>query len=539
MSSLLVVGIALILIIFVRYRRRNHSSISNIRGPASTSFLLGHLTEFHYNGTGETEIQWQNEFGNVVRFKAPLGEDRLSITDPTAIEHIFHYGGYRYMRPPERREQMKILTGEGLVWVEGDQHKRHKRIMLPAFGTAEARTFWPIFSGHVGKVTTIWQDMLASSKEGALDLNVASWISRAMLDVIGEAAFDYHIGALEHGHESELGRVWQSFILDSFNVHSPVALFMQNFLGYIPLEFFYHASKFLPGLAFKKVREAEEVSTRIARELLVNKSEDIIQGQSHRDLMTLLLKANGSENPKTQLSDDEICAEMRTILLAGHETTANTLGFSILELAKSPKMQNTLRAEIRAKAKELAAKGQFGFLPTDMEEMPYLQAFTKESMRYHPVTPVLHRQALEDDMVPLSKPVTTISGEEINQVFIPKGTKIAASVTAYNRNKGVWGPDADEFNPDRWLNRQKPAVSIGPFEGLLTFGGGRRACIGFRFATVEFQAFLVEFINNFEFLLNDRSGLVRRQESGGVMVPIVEGEVKVGVQLPMRVRRAP
>ena len=59
------------------------------------------------------------------------------------------------------------------------------------------------------------------------------------------------------------------------------------------------------------------------------------------------------------------------------------------------------------------------------------------------------------------------------------------------------------------------------------------------YRTVEFQAFLVEFINNFEFLLNDRSGLVRRQESGGVMVPIVEGEVKVGVQLPMRVRRAP
>lgn len=120
-------------------------------------------------------------------------------------------------------------------------------------------------------------------------------------------------------------------------------------------------------------------------------------------------------------------------MLAGQETTSNTLSFALLELAKRPDYQTRLRAEIRKMEQNLHERGDSEFTASDLDAMPFLQAVLREVLRFHPVVPHNFRQAARDDVLPLSKPITTLSGKVIREIPIHKGQRLTLSVAAYNR----------------------------------------------------------------------------------------------------------
>lgn len=140
-------------------------------------------------------------------------------------------------------------------------------------------------------------------------------------------------------------------------------------------------------------------------------------------------------------------------MLAGHETSATTLCWVLLELARHSDIQTKLRAEIRSTERAIHARGGSDFAAADLDGMPYLAAVLKvghirpvnldygfadanilqESMRYHPALYQNYRQAVHDDVLPLSKPITLTTGEKITKLPIPKGIKIIASIAGYNR----------------------------------------------------------------------------------------------------------
>ena len=120
-------------------------------------------------------------------------------------------------------------------------------------------------------------------------------------------------------------------------------------------------------------------------------------------------------------------------MLAGQETSSNTLSFALYELARHPHYQDKLRAEIRSMEASIRERGHSTFSSSDFDSMPFLQAFVREVLRFHPAVPHNYRQALRDDVLPLSKPLRTISGKLVNEVHIPKGTRLTLSVAAYNR----------------------------------------------------------------------------------------------------------
>jgi len=289
----------------------------------------------------------------------------------------------------------------------------------------------------------------------------------------------------------------------------------------------------------QRARLTNTLSRNVAKDLVQQKSQAILEGESNKDVMSLIVKGNASENPETRLSDDEMLAQMQIMILAGHETTANSLSWTALELCKHPEIQTKLRNEIRAMERKIRERGDSGFTAQDFEAMPYMNAVVKESLRFHPVVPNIHRQATKDDVLPLSKPIISTTGELLHELPIPKGTKIMASIAGYNRNTDIFGEDPHVFNPDRWLNSSegKKGTSVGVYANLFTFSGGLRACIGWRFAVLELQAFLVEIISNFELSLDVPMEKIRR-EACTVMVPTIEGQVEKGSQLPVRIKPA-
>ncbi|KAF5388796.1 hypothetical protein D9757_005650 [Collybiopsis confluens] len=179
--------------------------------------------------------------------------------------------------------------------------------------------------------------------------------------------------------------------------------------------------------------------------------------------------------------------------------------------------------------------GNRQFTVADFESMPYMTAVLKESMRIHPALYQNYRQAARDEVLPLSSPITTSNGEKITELPIAKGTKLVLSIASYNRNKKVFGEDADVYNPDRWLKvSEKKGPTVGVYGNLLTFSAGVRTCIGWRFALYNVQVLLVEIINNFE--LGPTRDLERlRREACLVMLPTLEGEEIKGENLPLQI----
>lgn len=139
-------------------------------------------------------------------------------------------------------------------------------------------------------------------------------------------------------------------------------------------------------------------------------------------------------SPHTRSTSNSDCVFCRrTLLLAGHETSATSTLWILLELARHPDVQDKLRSEIRAVEHAVHGRGDSEFTSKDFESMTYTTAVMKEAMRLHPALYHNYRQAARDDVLPLSKPILTTSGELIDKLPVPKGTKVFASIAGYNR----------------------------------------------------------------------------------------------------------
>jgi len=247
-----------------------------------------------------------------------------------------------------------------------------------------------------------------------------------------------------------------------------------------------------------------------------------------------LIRSNMSEDPKKALDEDEVLSQMATIILAGHETTASTTAWLLYELTRYSKDQQRAYAEIRDVRARVGAGVEL--TASDYDSMPFFNAVIKEVLRLHPIVPTLARQAANDDSIPLDFPITTTSGEDISRIPVSKGQRILVSIGIYNRLTQVWGEDANEWNPNRFLELKNQKTNLGVYANLLSFSAGVRSCIGWRFAIMELQAILFGLLENFEFA-PPPEGLDNIQRvPAGLMIPMIKNNWHKGVQMPLHVK---
>jgi cytochrome P450 len=272
----------------------------------------------------------------------------------------------------------------------------------------------------------------------------------------------------------------------------------------------------------------------ISNDLLIRsrREEDVNmkEAEEEKSIIGLLIKAEGQES-ELRMSGEEVLAQMKVLLLAGYETTSISLTWALIELSQHPDVQTRLREELLA----------FGPDPTYDQlkaNLPYLDAVVHEILRLHPSVPEFSRRAREDDVIPLSEPVRTESGEMTDSISIAKGSLMVISIRAINRSSAIWGPDAKEFKPDRWLTEDGISGKAKEVQGhrhLLTFVDGPRTCLGKDFAVAEFKAVLSVLVKNFVFEMRDGPNTQVEIARGILPRPRVVGEDGIGV--PLRVRR--
>jgi len=393
--------------------------------------------------------------------------------------------------------------------------------MNPAFAPQQVRELAEIFVEKALELRDIWSAEIVKH-DGVGPIECLSWMSRITLDIIGLAGFNYKFNALTLGPaKNELlksvSNIFQAgqtpTIIPTLRARFPVLRF-----------------KFLSASIDTERENANAVMSRIGIDLLNLTKDDYKRDKSssRKDILSLLVRAN--DLPEGQrLRDENVMGQIPTFLIAGHGTTAITITWALYSLTQNKQIQTKLRQELSKISTDNPTMD-------DLNGLPYLDAVVRETLRLYPAVHNLFRAAAKDDCIPLSKPFTDRKGIVKNEIRIRKGQSIVIPVAIINRDKSIWGEDSAEFNPERWENIPDAATSIpGAWANLMTFNGGPRACIGFRFALIEIKAVLFTLIRAFEIDLAV-SGKDIGTNTANLNLPMLLTDAHNSIQMPLLVR---
>ncbi|KIO34090.1 hypothetical protein M407DRAFT_64608 [Tulasnella calospora MUT 4182] len=489
------------------------SPLRDAPGPDTyDSIIWGNMPKIFKAPPSKVHEEWMNKYGHTITYRGMFLGYRLCTKDPKALAHMVNHS-YDYPKPAQIRYFLERMFGKGgVLFAEGEDHRRQRKIMNPCFGPAQIRDLMPIFLDKAFQLRDIWIRQVEESGQEDKEIDVMVWLTRATLDVIGLAGFDYEFNTLTEGEKNELVLAFMELFAPAQG--PPFLALLSNFIPFL---------RMLPTKRARASAHSKEVMARIGKQLVQDKRAAVVAATSGsggvekktvvgRDLLSVLIKANMARDVKDseRMSDEEVMGQIMTMLIAGHETTATSLTWLLYDLSQPEHkhIQNRLREEL------LTLKSD---RPTmeELNSLPYLDAVVRENLRINSVVDSTIRCAGKDDYIPVSTPYTDKNGVERTEIRIAAGEQIFIPVALANRDKAIWGEDADVFNPDRWLegNNSHPrsAEIPGVFSTIMTFLGGPRACIGYRFALMEMKALIFALIRDMAYELPDPAPKIERK----------------------------
>ncbi|QRV94594.1 cytochrome P450 family protein [Ceratobasidium sp. AG-Ba] len=350
----------------------------------------------------------------------------------------------------------------GLLTADLEAHKKQRRIMNPAFGALQIRYLVPIFMEKSNQLRDAWLNMIDNNPEG-VEIEVLSWLGRATLDIIGSAGFGYEFDSIKSEEENELAKAFKRL----FNWDKDITTRM---LVDATLHYFLR----FPTKGSRELDASLASMHRIGKQLIDDK-KNMIQNDVRnnaelqvRDLLTLLLKSNitaqkeGSQENQL-MSDEEVLGQISTFFVAGHETTSTATAWALYALTQHPEIHARLRQELQTSG--------LGDEPSmsDLDKLPYLDAFVRETLRIHAVVPMIGRETTVDVVVPVGEEFKDRNEVPRKEIRMQKGDAIWIPLLPTNRAKDVWGDDAMEFKPERWDDLPEAAKEIpGVWGNIMT-----------------------------------------------------------------------
>ncbi|KAJ3570545.1 hypothetical protein NP233_g4328 [Leucocoprinus birnbaumii] len=485
-------------------------------GPSSPSWLYGNIRQVWGAENSVAHERWVKQYGNTLQYKFFLGT---------------------FQKPEETRYLLRRIVGDGVIVAEGSKHRQQRKVMNPAFGTVQIRELTEIFVEKALELRDVWAADIKKQSQGKKiqgRLDVMTGLSRMTLDVIGLAGFNYKFNSLS-GERNELSEAFRNLTNSRPGISARVIL--RGMLGKLG---------FLVPLASDEAEyKARTTMDRVGAQLM-NQSKAALQkpdGEAEkraarRDLLSLLLKANMSPDvPEHQrMTDQEVLAQVPTFLAAGHETTSTATTWALYALSLFPEIQTRLRDELFTIQSDNPTMDE-------LNSLQYLDRVIRETLRLHAPVPGTTRVAVKDDIIPLDKPIVDRKGRVRDSVSIRKGQTVFIPILTVNRSEELWGKDALEFKPERWETPQEATSGVpGIWGNMLTFFGGPRACIGYRFSLADLlfvnyrmKALLFTLVRAFEFELAVPASEIGKKNTA-VQRPYLVSDPEGGNQLPLMVR---
>jgi cytochrome P450 len=433
----------------VRDDRRDATSSSDAAArawdalPRSNGWpLVGHVPEALHDPIGM--ISRVGRRGPLVRAKfGPF--TWLHVRDPEAIQHILQHSPGRYGKS-EDYAATALVVGNGLLTSEGDFWRRQRKLAQPAFHHARLKGF----ATTMARCADDAADELARIPVGH-ELDVHAAMMKLTLRVAGLTLFGVDLTG------------------DAKTVGAAVD---------VALRFVDSASKmpflmplWLPLPSHRRFNEAMRDLHGLVNGIIESRRKS---GERKDDLLAMLMEAT-DESGAERMSDEQLRDEVMTLLLAGHETTANVLSFTFHLLAH----HRDARARLEEEGDRVLGGRAAAF--EDTARLELTDRVMNESMRLYPPAWAFGRRALEDDVV--------------RGVRIPKGTNIVVPIYHLHRDPTLWDRPS-VFDPDRFSKERSAGRSRYAF---IPFGDGPRVCIGKQFAIMEAKLLLASLARRVRF----------------------------------------
>ena len=384
--------------------------------------------EFFGQNAAEFMLSTAGRFGDLNHYTG-FGRQIFQFNHPQLIQELLlrdaphHHRGLVMQRA-------RLVLGEGLLTSEAPLHLRQRRLAQPAFHRQRIASYGQIIAGYTAEMTSRWE----SGK--VMDLHPEMLL--LALRIVGKTLFDTNV-------EGEVEQIAQA---------------VDSFMGFLPLAFlpFPEVVLQLPFPLMTRIRRGQAYLDRLIYGMIAERRKD---PRDRGDLLSMLLAAVDTEEDTGGMTDKQVRDECLTVMLAGHETSANALSFALWELARNPEVQERLYQECRRVLGErLPAADDYG-------QLGYAAQVFAETIRIYPPVWVTARTAAEE--------------YAFRGITIPKGAILLAPQMVAHRDPRFWD-DPLRFDPQRFTEENKARRLRFSY---FPFGAGARQCIGEGLAWME------------------------------------------------------
>ena len=389
-------------------------------------------------------LSLHQQYGDVVHARFFL-LDLYLVVHPDHVKHVLQDRHTIYTKDTFDYRLLRSVAGEGLLTSDGSVWLRQRRLIQPAFHRQRIAAFASMMTERTVALLDRWQGI---AERGDV-LDITAEMTRLTLEIVTGALFGTDIG----DEADTVGRAFltvNQYVTDRF--FSPFALITG-----------------LPTRGGRRAHAAMRTLRAVVNEIVTQRRQ---RNADTGDLLSMLLLAR-DEDTGDGMTDQQIQDEVMTLLIAGHETTTDTLSWVWYLLSSYPMVADKLRAEL--------ATMLGGRIPTvdDLPDLSYNRMVIEEAMRYYPPAWSTSRAPAEDD--------------EIGGFHIPAKSVVVLSPYVTHRHPAFWdnpeGFDPERFTPER--SAERPRFAYFPF------GGGPRLCIGNTFAMTEVQLVLATVAQRF------------------------------------------
>ena len=419
--------------------------------------------------------QYSDQAGKTFLLPLGLNNKAMVTSDPELIQYILQKNHRNYRKSHLQTEQLAHFIGRGLLTSNGEYWLRQRRLIQPGFHRTKLENLSEIILREIDSHLNQWD--LNHIKENGLDIFQET--TELTFNIVAKSLFS-----------SDISKDILIKLSDHFNhIQSFVAkLIRQPWLK----------RWFLVSGQWKRHEILSKELKDIIREIIQERRES---GKRYDDLLDMLLDVR-YEDTGEGMTLLQLIEESLILFIAGHETSANALGWTIYLLSQHPAIVEKIRKETHSVLEEK--------LPTfqSLPKLVYSNAVLQEAMRLYPPAWILDRVPIEDD--------------SFQGIALPKGRIIGLYIYGVHHNPSIWS-DSEAFDPSRFdPEKIKDRHSFS----YLPFGGGPRLCIGANFAMMEMTWFLIRFVQRFDFTLMENQNIQ--------MDPLITLRPKNGVKIRLQ-----
>lgn len=410
--------------------------------------LVGNARQVRQLGTHRFALQNMQQYGDICHYHI-LRWPVYLISHPDYIKHVLQDNHRNYGKNTFAYRALRLILGHGLVTSDGTFWLRQRRLAQPAFHRERIDAFGTIMTQAAHDMLKRWETYRTTEQP----FDVAQEMTRLTLRIAGETLFNIDLT----NEADEVGRAL------AFGLEEVTSRLMRPLA--LPL--------FIPTRQNRRFIRARNTLDRVVYGIIAERRR---QHEDRGDLLSMFMLAQDEESGE-RMNDQQLRDEVMTMMLAGHETTANALAWTCYLLAQHPEVERRLAAEL---ASVLGSR-----LPgiADLPNLSYTLMVIQESMRLYPPVYMFSRNAIQDD--------------HIGGYRIPAGMTVSMSPYVMHRHAAFWDTperfDPLRFTPPRMAERHRFAY--------IPFAAGPRQCIGNTFALTEAQLVLASVVQRYHLQL--------------------------------------